>query len=397
LKILITNGAYKNALCAIRSLGQKGYTVGVVAQHRFAIGFYSKHCKKKHIISTLDNKEIFIEQLILILKNESYDVLLPIGYPQTAWISEYADKLKPYVRIPVASWDKISIFQDKKQTQILAQSLEIPTPKTYYPTPQYFNEIDAIAEYVNYPVVLKYKNEGQNHAIIYVKNKEELKQEYIKLATERPDDLPMIQEYLAGEGVGFFALYNNGECQQYFMHERIREYPVSGGSSSCAQSIDNEQLKYYGLKILDTLKWHGVAMVEFKYDKNEKNTEGPLHENRKPHLLEVNPKFWGSLDLSEAAGVGFVEKTVLMAMNKPFKKNESSEKNIQFSWLFEGDLLHGIETGQTLKIIKSWILGHFKTNLILSDILPSIIIIIKNTPIILKAIFTHFFSKKDKN
>jgi predicted ATP-grasp superfamily ATP-dependent carboligase len=383
LKILITNGAYKNTLCAIRSLGQKGYTVDVVAHHRMAIGFFSKHCHQKHIIPTLENKAIFIEQLIQILKKETYDVLLPVGYPQTAWISEYADKLKPYVHIPVASWDKIQIFQDKKQTQELAQSLDIPTPKTFYLTPlmqaQYSDEIDVITGSINFPLVLKYKNEGQNHAIVYVKNKEELKHEYLKLATIRPNDLPMIQEYLDGKGAGFFALYDNGVCKQYFMHERIREYPVSGGASSCAQSIDNEELKYYGLKILDTLKWHGVAMVEFKFGKN---TEGVL----KPYLLEVNPKFWGSLDLSEAAGVGFVEKTVLMAMNKPFPNNEPFQKNIQFSWLFDGDLLHGIETGQAFKIMKGWFSGHLKTNIILSDPLPSIIVIIKNIPSIFKAV-----------
>jgi predicted ATP-grasp superfamily ATP-dependent carboligase len=404
LKILVTNGAYKNALCAIRSLGNKGYTVGVVAHHRMAIGFFSKHCHKKHIISTLDNKAVFIENLIKILKKDSYDVLLPIGYPQTAWISEYADKLKPYVRIPIAPWDKIQIFQDKEKTQTLAKSLDIPTPKTFYLNPlmqdQYSIEIDSISEKINYPVVLKYKNEGENHAIIYAKNKEALKHEYLKLATERPHDLPMIQEYLDGEGVGFFALYDNGVCKQYFMHERIREYPVSGGSSCCAQSIDNEQLKYYGLKILDALKWHGVAMVEFKYDKKVKNmacsdipnpfgTEGGVFADRIPHLLEVNPKFWGSLDLSEAAGVGFVEKTVKLAMNQSFQINESYIKNIQFSWLFDGDLLHGVETGQALKIIRNWLKGSFKTNLILSDPLPSFILIFKNMPIILKTLFKN--------
>jgi predicted ATP-grasp superfamily ATP-dependent carboligase len=396
LKILITNGAYKNALCAIRSLGKKGYTVGVVAHHGKAIGFFSKYCHQKHIIPTLVDKAIFIENLIQILEKESYDVLLPMGYPQTAWISEYTDKLKPYVRIPIADWHKIQIFQDKKQTHALAQSLDIPTPKTYYPTPQYLSEMDVISENIKYPAVIKYKNEGQNHAVIYVNTKENLKHQYLKLATERPHDLPMIQEYLEGEGAGFFALYNNGVCQQYFMHERIREYPVSGGASSCAQSIDNEQLKYYGLKILDALKWHGVAMVEFKFDKKEENTEGGALTNNIPYLLEVNPKFWGSLDLSEAAGVGFVEKTALMAMNKPFKKNELYPKNIQFSWPFDGDLLHGIETGQVLKIIKNWFTGHLKTNLILSDPLPSLIIILKNLPPILTAILKFFFRKRNK-
>ena len=41
-------------------------------------------------------------------------------------------------------------------------------------------------------------------------------------------------------------------------------------------------------KLLDSLNWNGPAMVEFKLDQN-------LNEYK---LIEINPKLWGSLDLT---------------------------------------------------------------------------------------------------
>ena len=68
------------------------------------------------------------------------------------------------------------------------------------------------------------------------------------------------------------------------MHQRIREYPITGGSSTCAKSVYCDELKRIGLKILKELHWHGVAMVEFK-----KRTCNGTYV-----LMESNPNFSGS-------------------------------------------------------------------------------------------------------
>ena len=79
------------------------------------------------------------------------------------------------------------------------------------------------------------------------------------------------------------------------MHRRIRERLVMGGPSTCAESVYDSKLLDYGLRVLKNLKWHGVAMVEFKKD----SIDGEFK------LMEINPKFWGSLDLAIASGVDF--------------------------------------------------------------------------------------------
>ena len=56
--------------------------------------------------------------------------------------------------------------------------------------------------------------------------------------------------------------------------------------------------------LLEHYAWHGVAMVEFKLRTSDK----------KPVLIEVNPRIWGSINQSVLAGVDFPYLLYTMAM-----------------------------------------------------------------------------------
>ncbi|MEJ2195051.1 MAG: hypothetical protein P8X73_09375, partial [Ignavibacteriaceae bacterium] len=72
----------------------------------------------------------------------------------------------------------------------------------------------------------------------------------------------------------------------------------------------------------------GVAMVEFKKDIN----------HGKFKLMEVNPKFWGSFELSYKSGINFAYLYYLVAMG--MQVQESSYKNdVYFRWTLPSDLL----------------------------------------------------------
>src|SRR5262249_45195107 len=49
------------------------------------------------------------------------------------------------------------------------------------------------------------------------------------------------------------------------------------------------------VRLLEHVKWHGVAMVEFKVD----------DDSGFPMLMEINGRFWGSLQLAIDAGLNF--------------------------------------------------------------------------------------------
>jgi len=84
------------------------------------------------------------------------------------------------------------------------------------------------------------------------------------------------------------------------------------------------------MRLLDALQWHGVAMVEFRYDERDKDYK----------LLEINPKFWGSLDLALAAGVDFPSYLCQMARGATLAYSEEYQRNLAYHWPFSGEIKH---------------------------------------------------------
>jgi len=141
--------------------------------------------------------------------------------------------------------------------------------------------------------------------------------------------MPLIQEYIPGDGYGVEVLLNDGEVRALFMHRRLREYPITGGASTFRESVYRDDLKEYALRIMEALNWHGVAMVEFKLDKRD-NT---------PKLMEINGRFWGSLALSIAAGVDFPYLLYKMFTEGDVEPVLEYKTEVKCRWLLPGDIL----------------------------------------------------------
>jgi predicted ATP-grasp superfamily ATP-dependent carboligase len=105
----------------------------------------------------------------------------------------------------------------------------------------------------------------------------------------------VVQQYVSGVGIGVSMLFNHGKLRAKFSHKRLVEKAVTGGPSTLRIGVVNPVLEEYAQKLLESVEFHGVAMVEFKY--NENTGQG--------WLIEVNPRFWGSLGLAIQSGVDF--------------------------------------------------------------------------------------------
>ncbi|MGH7279795.1 MAG: ATP-grasp domain-containing protein, partial [Candidatus Rokuibacteriota bacterium] len=60
------------------------------------------------------------------------------------------------------------------------------------------------------------------------------------------------------------------------------------------------------LRLLEALRWRGVAMVEFRRDRR----------TREYRLLEINPRFWGSLPLALHCGLDFPVYQAQLALGR---------------------------------------------------------------------------------
>jgi predicted ATP-grasp superfamily ATP-dependent carboligase len=336
MRVLITDSHYKHALAAVRDLGRNGIEVFCTSDKKINPTSFSVYCKGcVRIPRNLNEKQLFNFYKNLILEKK-IDVVLPIGYHSNIFFSKYLNDFKKIVNVPISEYKKISIASDKKKTLEFAAKIKVNTPKTVF-----IKNIEEIKKYrFNFPVVIKSVKEMMGKKVMYAKNEEELRnvlEEKLKYGTQ------IVQEYVDGPGRGFFALCKDGKVIVSFQHERIREYPYTGGISSCAKSIYDKRLEKIGRLFLEKLKWNGVAMLEFRYDKKRN-----LYK-----LLEMNPKFWGSLDLAIASGVSFPYLAAKMALGCHIKdiKYKIGQK---FQWLLPEDTATIKTSPEKIKTIRDY-------------------------------------------
>jgi predicted ATP-grasp superfamily ATP-dependent carboligase len=359
-KVLLSNGNYKQTLGAARCLALSGFEVHV-------IGSKICLCKLSRYVSKIvfNQKELSDENIVKFinfLSMEDYDVFLPVSAKAVQLAAKFKEDINRFCKVPIPAIEKVSICLDKAATYDFAEKIGIQVPKTWM-----FNsrkELEDNLNNIHFPIVIKDRHEISKVRPIYVNNQDELLEtinSFETIVNYKKDSFPLLQQYIDGIGCGFFALYQQGECKRVFMHRRIRETPPSGGASCCAESIYESDLKDYGKKLLDALSWHGVAMVEFKRQK----------DTNQLYLMEINPKFWGSLDIALASGAIFPVWAALMELGEDMPYLEEYRRGLKFHWPFEGEITHLFENPRAFnEVLLDFINPKVKSNLWLTDPLP---------------------------
>jgi predicted ATP-grasp superfamily ATP-dependent carboligase len=257
------------------------------------------------------------------------DVFYPIEDEILTLCVKHPEAWQPYTKAILPSPEALDCAYDKWKTIQFAQELGIPVPKTY--CPQNTEEVASIAsEWVGEAVIKPRKSSG-SRGLVYVKQPAQIVNGYEMVSRKYPR--PLIQERIPaeGQGLGCFTLLNEHyDTLAIFGHMRLREFPIDGGPSTLRKSYRDDAIIEQTIRLFNKMKLVGVAMAEYKIDKRTNEAV----------LLEINPRFWGSLQLSIHAGVNFPYlyfKTVLGEKVKPVLEYPS-EKYCR--WLWPGDILH---------------------------------------------------------
>jgi predicted ATP-grasp superfamily ATP-dependent carboligase len=293
---LITNGLSPKSLVCARSLGKRGIYVIVCDCKRFAPTFFSKYCREHFLYPDPEKyPDDFVNTILNFLKRKKVDVILPMNSAETLLICKHKDKLSKYVRVPFGDYEKVMLVHDKKTLSETISNLRIKAPATHYI--KNIQELFEKMHKISCPAVIKLRRSTGSRGIWYVNSKQELLTTYRKVVKNYcllPEEYPIIQEYISGAGAGVSMLFDRGKMKAKFSHLRLREYPVSGGPSTLRISIKEEKMERIARKLMETIDWHGVVMVEFK-----------LTRDGTPVLIEVNPRIWGSINEAVASGVDF--------------------------------------------------------------------------------------------
>jgi predicted ATP-grasp superfamily ATP-dependent carboligase len=251
-------------------------------------------------------------------------------------VLENREYLKDCFRAPFAPYERYIAASDKVNLFLIARDLNLPMPKTLFSSD--YNDSRALlrdARAFGFPVVVKparsrfrIKDSWLNARVRYAENEHALR----TLLDEEPfKSFPyIVQERVIGPGVGIFLLIHNGEVLATFAHRRIREKPPSGGVSVVCESVEAPpEALNSAVRLLEKLNWSGVAMVEYKWD---------VADNL-PKLMEINARFWGSLQLAVSAGVDFPYLFFRLANGEKTNPVTTYKIGIKSRWEL-GDLDH---------------------------------------------------------
>ncbi len=232
-------------------------------------------------------------------RQRSYDLIIPMTDETLLPMSDERERLQLHATIALPPTDALATFVDKARTVELAGRLGVAFPASCLCAS--VDEIVEAAAQFGLPMALKPSrsvarsgNESRESLVVcYALTMEDCRALGAKLLKH---GFVVAQEYVKGRGIGVELLCDHGEPILTFQHERLHEFPLTGGGSSLRRSVtvDADLLRQASALMRD-VRWHGVAMVEFKVDR----TSG------KSWLMEVNGRFWGSLPLAVAAGADF--------------------------------------------------------------------------------------------
>ena len=335
MRVLISDGNERAALAATRALGQRQIQVVVGAERSKSLAASSKYCSGSFSYpSPYVDPTGFVARILEIVKRDPFTALFPMSDIAMQILGPEKEEFEKYTRVPVPHWSVFEAISDKWNLMKLASSLQVPIPETIFvPAGDIEGVLGGIS---SFPVVVKpgrslIQRTGTwcKTSVHYANDAEELQQLYRQIEYLRQPSL--VQRRVVGEGQGLFALMNRGEPLVLFAHKRLREKPPSGGVSVLRESVElPKDMVDYALRLLQHVGWHGVAMIEFKIDR----------DRGVPLLMEANGRFWGSLQLAIDAGVDFPYLLYQLATGQPIQVPINGyPSGVKSRWLL-GDLDH---------------------------------------------------------
>ena len=250
-------------------------------------------------------------------KNESI-IYFPIEEAITINFYNYINKFgNKNFKYKLPTFSTYNLSRNKNELNIFCESKKISCPK-------YYSEIDIKQKNYQLPIIIKPINGSGSKGIEYITSNNDLdidsinfKSNFVQELLDNPKDIQ----------AGFF-LCDQGEIVSFYSHKRIRTFPDNGGVTVFSKSNLNKEIKIAGSNIIKKLNWSGFIMIEFLQDTVTKEYK----------LIEINPRLWGSIILSEFNNSNFIYSYIKLCEGEKIEK-DNVLINKYVRWVFPYDLI----------------------------------------------------------
>ncbi len=315
MKALVTDAHLRSVLAGIRGLGRSGHPVLAVGPHRAAAGLWSRYTSGR-AVTTADQREA-----VAGLVARHGPVVVYPGSERTL-DALLAGPLPRQASLPYGEPGALAALRDKRSLGAVAAEVGLSSPGTL---------VEATAGELRRwspprPCVVK---PARPNGALGSASVAASAQELHHLVGHLPVDEPLLVQERARGPLTALALVldRSGVVVARFQQITSRTWPTDAGVSTVAQSVELEpRLADPASRMLASVGYSGLAQLQF--------VEGPDG----PALIDVNPRFYGSLPLALACGVNLPGAWHASLTNGSAGAVGEYRLGVFYHWL-EGELL----------------------------------------------------------
>jgi len=309
MKVLVLDAEAKAAPAVVRALGAAGWQVLAAGADPRAPARRSRYVSARlsHPHPGLD-ATAFAAWLDGAVDRHRPDCVLPLTDCSILALHPRRARFAGRTALALPPADAIDVAFDKASVVSLAASLGVEVPQTWRPAGP--AEAAELSRRLAYPVYVKarrsYRADGQPSHYArgrFAHGPADCRAAWAALHDVVP--LPLIQEAVPGPVVSVCGTWDDGRPVCQFCYVARSAWPLSGGQSVWRESVRPGQAPVADAeRLLESLRWTGPAHVQFIRDERD----------RRFKLLEINGRFWGSLDAAHSCGVPVAVTAVQLAM-----------------------------------------------------------------------------------
>lgn len=353
VSILIPDGESHLLRFVVNGLAQVGgIKIYVMSDKKNSPMRFSRYIHKFSYYAKTDSDLDWIENINKEIDRHKIDFVMPIWEVGIKILAEHKDKVS--FKNKLGLLPPLNEFNTARNKGLLPSHLEshsIPGPKSVLVgSINQLHKVDSLS----FPVMIKpVEGFGGGYGIRKFNNKKDI-ESYIM---EKNIDYKLIvQEFIEGNDFGCNVLCKEGNILAFTMQKGNEPDEKQFAPSISWDFIYEPELYRTIEKLMKSLNWSGVANIDLLRDKNDKLFK----------VLEINTRFWGSLDGSLLAGINFPYFYYLASSNIDFV----TPKYQHINYLSASGVFNRIEHNKMFLFKTGFILNNSQMKFMLKDPLP---------------------------
>ncbi|OIQ30663.1 MAG: hypothetical protein BM564_00145 [Bacteroidetes bacterium MedPE-SWsnd-G2] len=297
-RILIPDGHSTWAVSVLHCLKEfKRYEFVVLSAREKAPIKYSKYTHSYiyyDILSEID-KVKFIRSIII---EQHIDIILPIAEEEISFfIRNKTQFLEDTACIPLPNVSDFEVAIDKQKLAVFLENEKLPLPKSI----TYNGDLELI-EQLNFPILIKPIDEKGGDGIVKLQSIEA----FHKHLSVNPSNNLFIQEFIEGYDIDCSVICNEGEILAYTIQKGYLQGDTPFAPQLGLEFLPQEDILDVVKQLMKRLNWSGVAHIDLRFDQNQNDFK----------VIEINARFWGSVEASKVSGINFPYLSLQMALDK---------------------------------------------------------------------------------